>query len=351
MKKIFFALSVLAAMSAVSCVKDEQNPDALVPEEKPVKYTDLVLNEINGNGSNSEKYIEIFNKGTEAISLLDVKITYNGNDTWSGAASDVIQPSGYFVVLGTKKAETPGSMMSTGLSAGKYIAVELFDPKGNSLDLFQRGDGSGENVADGEIEDMDYSRMPDGTGNWYYTDAAGTKGATNGTSTDGLTAVGDEPLVAKVVLNELNGTDEGKFIELYNAGNAPAPLAGWKMYKDGKGEENWTGTEGLTLAAGEYLVLWSEDVAEAHPEVDGSLIFASGLSAKKTVKIELKDAAGETMDVFMRGSADGEWNVNIQNGEVSCSFARVPNGTGDFALANATPGEDNGEDSLGEITY
>ena len=43
MKKIFLALAALAAMTAVSCVKDEQNPNALVPEVKPVKYTDLLL--------------------------------------------------------------------------------------------------------------------------------------------------------------------------------------------------------------------------------------------------------------------------------------------------------------------
>ena len=44
MKKIFLALAALAAMTAVSCVKDEKNPNALVPEVKPVKYTDLLLN-------------------------------------------------------------------------------------------------------------------------------------------------------------------------------------------------------------------------------------------------------------------------------------------------------------------
>lgn len=347
MKKIFFALAAFASMTVMSCVKDEMNPSALVPEEKPVNYTDLVLNEINGTGEDTEKYIEIYNKGTEAINLLDVRLTYNGDETWSGAASDVIQPSGYFVVLGTKKAENPGSMMAKGLSAGKYIAVELLDPAGNKLDLFQRGDGSGNSVPDVEISGMDYSRMPNATGAWYYTDAAGTKGASNGTSTEGLTAVSGEDApagAAKVVLNELNGNS--KFIELYNAGNATASLEGWKMYKDDSTEENWTGAAGLTIAPGTYLVLYSEDVTTEHPEVQETHIFASGLSAKKTVKIELKDAQNGTVDVFTRG--EEPWNVTITGGEVSVSFARVPNGTGDFKLADATPGAENGE-SKGDI--
>ena len=60
MKRLFYIIAAFAAITA--CVKDEQNPEALVPEVKPVKYTDLVLNEINGTGEDSEKYVEIYTK-------------------------------------------------------------------------------------------------------------------------------------------------------------------------------------------------------------------------------------------------------------------------------------------------
>ena len=43
MKKIFLALAALASMAAVSCVKDEQNPNALVPEPEP---ENLLIKEI-----------------------------------------------------------------------------------------------------------------------------------------------------------------------------------------------------------------------------------------------------------------------------------------------------------------
>lgn len=340
MKKIFLALAALAAMTAVSCVKDEQNPDALVPEEKPVKYTDLILNEINGTGEDSEKYVEIYNKGTEAISLLDVTLEYNGDVTWSGAATDVIQPSGYFVVLGTKKADNAGSMMSKGLSAGKYITVGLYDPKGTELDLFQRGDGSGDSVADGEIEGMDYSRMPNATGGWYYTDAAGTRGADNGTSTDGLTALGNEPEVpaGALVLNEINGTgeDADKYIELYNGTDAEISLAGYTMtYND---ELTWTAENSDVIAAGGYLVLKGT-------KKTGDM--QKGLSAGKNIKVVLLDADEREVDVFQRGAGDGSEVAGDETSGVA--YCRLPNGFGDWYMTTeeGSEGEDNGSDATG----
>lgn len=340
MKKIFIALAALATMVAVSCVKDEQNPDALVPEEKPVKYTDLVLNEINGTGADSEKYVEIYNKGTEAINLLDVKLTYNGEDTWSGAAADVIQPNGYFVVLGTKKSENPGSMMAKGLSAGKYIAVALVDPAGNQLDLFQRGDGSGDSVADGEITGMDYSRMPNATGAWYYTEAAGTKGADNGSSADGLTAVGDEPEVTEgtLVINEINGNgqDADKYVELYNGTSAEISLAGYTMTYGG--EVTWEAETSDKIGAGEYLVLKGT-------KNTGDM--KKGLSAGKYIKLVLLDDKGAEVDVFQRGDGSGD---SVADGETTgLAYCRIPNGVGDWYMTTAegTEGEDNGSDSTG----
>ncbi len=68
-----------------------------------------------------------------------------------------------------------------GLSATQGVVVELQDPDGNQIDIFRIG------------EDMSransYSRIPDGTGVWYYTDVTGTQNATNGTNTSGLESI------------------------------------------------------------------------------------------------------------------------------------------------------------------
>ncbi len=62
-------------------------------------------------------------------------------------------------------AEHPdGYFFGSGLSAKKAVKVELFDPKGGSLDCFNL-------VNFVKKASASYSRVPDGTGAWYFTSA------------------------------------------------------------------------------------------------------------------------------------------------------------------------------------
>ena len=129
-------------------------------------------------------------------------------------------------------------------------------------------------------------------------------------------------------LNELNGND--KFIEIYNAGNEPIDLAGVYVEKDDA--QNWV-AEGIVLGAGEYLLLYSEDVQADHPELSEYYIFHSGLSAKKNVRIQLFTPAGVSIDDFNL--------VNIEYNDPSmipapASYSR--NADGKWYYADATPG-------------
>ena len=143
-------------------------------------------------------------------------------------------------------------------------------------------------------------------------------------------------------LNELNG--DTKFIEIYNMGDLDLPLEGMYICKDGGTDPTWTADATVVAPAHGYVLLYSKDVQIDHPEQPENLIFHSGLSGKKTVRIALYMADGTERDVFERGTT-GEWGQTITNvGEKS--FARTPDG-GDWKLADATPGEANpteGED-------
>ena len=149
---------------------------------------------------------------------------------------------------------------------------------------------------------------------------------------------------AKVVINELCGnkveystfTAANKFIELYNAGDAEADLSGWQMFKNNETEAVWTAPAGTKLAAGAYLVLEAD-------QADAAVGFNAGFSAKKEVKIELKDASGKSVDVFLRGADATPMAEESLAENKEASFSRVPNGTGDFAYAVPTPGAANGE--------
>ncbi len=181
-------LACLLTIGICSCSNDgdeiiDQEPDGNSDTSlATVDYSGLKLNEINGNGTDADKYIELYNSGTEAINLSEVTIYYNNASsdpevTWTGTSAHSIAAGGFLLLKG---ASGSGNLIK-GLSATKAIVVELKDPNGNSLDLFKVS-------ADADRASV-YSRVPDGTGSWYYTVVGGTPGATNGVSAVGLTEI------------------------------------------------------------------------------------------------------------------------------------------------------------------
>ena len=157
-----------------------------------------------------------------------------------------------------------------------------------------------------------------------------------------------------LVLNELSGKD--KYIELYNNTDTELSLEGvylvkYDITKDGGSSTTWKGKAGMTIAAKGYVVLESSDLAD--PAEDGdpeyeyeseNHIFKGGLSGKKNVFIELYDAEEIKLSEFKRGEEGAGWNQvgNFENNKKN-SFSRVPNGTGDWAYAEPTKGEANGQ--------
>jgi len=133
-------------------------------------------------------------------------------------------------------------------------------------------------------------------------------------------------------LNELNGND--KFIEIYNAGAEAINLNGVYIEKDDA--QNWIGDNTVKIEAGAYLVLYSEDVVANHPEVPEALIFHSGLSAKKNVRIQLFTPAGVSIDDFNLTNIDANDPAYIP---APASYSR--NADGKWYYADATPGAVN----------
>ena len=316
-----------------------------------IDYSKLRLNELNGN----DKFIEIYNAGADAINLNGVYIEKDGAQNWIGDNTVKVEAGAYLVLYSedvvADHPDVPEALIfHSGLSAKKNVRIQLFTPAGASIDDFNltaielNGDAYG---YAGNQAPASYSRNADG--NWYYADA--TPGAAN---TDGQNIVlgleggvtpepptPEEPDYTNLVLNELNG--DTKFIEIYNKGNVDLPLEGMYIMKDDYvAGATWTADASVVAPAGGYVLLYSEDVTLDHPEVPETLIFHSGLSAKKTVRITLFMPDGTVRDEYTRGT---EWGLTISN-VAPQSFARTPDG-GDWKLADPTPGEANpaeGED-------
>ena len=314
-----------------------------------IDYSVLRLNELNGN----DKFIEIYNAGTDAINLNGVYIEKDGAQNWIGDNTVKIEAGAYLVLYSedvvADHPEVPEALIfHSGLSAKKNVRIQLFTPAGVSIDDF--------NLTNIDANDPAYIPAPasysrNADGKWYYSDA--TPGAVNIDGTVALLGLegGDtpepptpeEPDYTNLVLNELNGTD--KFIEIYNKGDMDLSLEGMYIMKDDYvAGATWTADATVVAPAHGYVLLYSEDVQIDMPDYPENLIFHSGLSSKKTVRITLFMPDNTVRDEFTRGTT-GEWGQTISDVKPK-SFARTPDG-GDWKLADATPGEANpaeGED-------
>lgn len=351
MKKIFLAFAALATMAAVSCVKDEMNPNALIPEPEPevvYDYSKLTFNEFYAIADqDADKFVEIYNRSDEEISLEGVYIIREEDaETWRGIKGEVVPANGIFVIKGAKGSTDRG--LIKGLSGKQNLHLELFAPDGTSLDVFQRGEkgnGWGNDIEEGKPSGS-WSRIPDGIGTWKVTEA--TEGLANATEgTDDATIVQnvieeETTPEATVVLNELNGNgeDNKKYWELYNLSNEEVSLEGYTIIKDEKDDEPaWTGGADDKIAAKGYFTI----VGAKGTTPDG---FQGGFSAGKSVIVELFDAEGKLLDTFQRGKLTEEYpgwgDMDPMTKNEDASFSRVPDGTGAFVYAAPTLGAANG---------
>ena len=322
----------------------------ITPPTPNADYRNLVLNELNGQ--DHKKFIEIYNAGPVAISMKGVTI-YKDTEklVWTGSDAVNVEAGAYLllfsedVFLDYPDMDTTLYMFHSGLSAKKNVRIELKDPDGLTLADFNLTqielNGEAYGYANNQAPDS-YSRNADG--DWYYADA--TPGAAN---VDGENIVlgleggvtPPEPPTPTVdynnlILNELNGQDHKKFIEIYNAGDVAINMEGVTIYKDTE-KLVWTGNNALNVEAGDYLLLFSEDVFLDYPDMDTTLyMFHSGLSAKKNVRIELKNPDGENIADFnltqieLNGEAYG-----YANNQAPDSYSR--NTDGKWYYSDATP--------------
>ena len=298
---VVFSAGTIGASNAGGTIKGGS-------ESEPVK---VFINEI----SCGDKKIEIYNAGTVDVDIAGYVFTKDNKDTWTVPEGMGGIAAGGFVVYTAKQSDAANGP-TFGISGSKGFDLKLADAEGNEMDHI---DNLTSIVA---VEDTEtFGRRTDGDAEWVLF-SAGTIGASNAGGT-----VKAEP-EGVIILNELNGND--KFIELYNCGEGAIDLTGYKILKDGT--EVWTGSR--SVAAGEYLLLYSEDVVVAGGAKEGydeALVFHSGLSAKKAVKVEILDADGVSADCFNYATYCGK--------AAPASYGR--NADGDWYFQDSTPGAAN----------
>ncbi len=142
----------------------------------PPDYTQLVLNEIDGNS----KTIELYNKGDKAISLDGVSLTKNNTaEWWKGTATAGKIAAGQYILIVQDNADTNFAGAS-GISNKQNLKFELKDPSGNSIGIFLRGNENDLGASISNVSPLSYQRIPNGTGDWKLADP--TIGSANASS-------------------------------------------------------------------------------------------------------------------------------------------------------------------------
>ena len=334
----------------------------LVPktQEPPVDYTKLKLNEVSGVGSDDDKFYELINTGAADINLAGCQIFYNangsnggtiptgdGNLTWTGSESQVIEAGKLFSLIGRNK---PGSF-TTGLTAARILIITLKDPDGKVIDQCIRALDTG----DYDFSDKSFSRIPDGTGPFYFTTP--TPNVTNGTNTTGLVLVPktQEPQVdySKLVVNEVSGNN--KYVEIYNSGTMDIPLLGVKLQRnDGptSGGSEWTGAATDSIKAGAYGLFLFNSYTPADLNTNPALLgtVGSGISSGQILKVAIVDPKGNPISVFIRGDVPlPAWQVTTNVSQnTTDTYSRMADGT--WAYAAPTPGAVNGAKTADIVT-
>lgn len=274
----------------------------------------VVLNEVQVNG---DQFIELYNAGKSDEPLNGWQIFVNDADTpiWTGT-TETLLPGGRTTVN------------CSGLATDKNTKICLKNSSGEVKDVFVRGElgeGWGTITLPAANALASFSRIPDGTGDWVC--ASPTKGSANAGKISSI----DHGLI----LNELNGND--KFIELRNTSDKTINLEGVTVWKDGK--KVWTGKSGQNVASKGYVLLYSEDVVNWDEEKDAEkpkppqygynsdLVFTSGLSPKKAVRVQLFSAADVQIDDF-----------NLVGYTKPCPASYGRNANGVWYYQEATPG-------------
>lgn len=351
MKKLLL-VSLLSVLVFSGC-KDDEEP--AVPAG--VNYNGLVLNEVCGDdgSADNEDWVELYNTSGSDIDLNGVQLVKTDED----GISEVLCTFAEGAVIASKAyaVRVKGIDFTQGISNTKNVAIALLAPSGAQIDKFDKKVVFGDDGA--HAKGGSYSRIPDGTGEWTVV-AEATKGTAN-KMVEGSGDDDEEPVVPPVSgtdynvvkLNELNGND--KYIELYNTSDEEVEIAGLKIRKDAE-KVIYVAPAGTKMAAKGFLVLSSTD-----NEVDYSKGFTGGLSADKSVQIELLSPDDEQVDLFRNlsvskgeswGEKDGKYNGKSPEKR---SFARNQDGTGKWYVMDATSGGANAGATIdaaqGEIVW
>ncbi len=137
--------------------------------------------------------------------------------------------------------------------------------------------------------------------------------------------------------NSMTVSDEaGEFddwFELFNGGTETVDLSGYYLTDDETNPTKWEVPDGIPIEPNGYLIFWADEDEEQ------GLMHTNFKLSKGGEVLILTDSEGSTVDSVVFGAQTTDM-----------SYARVPNGTGDFVIQSATFNASNSSTSIDSPT-
>jgi hypothetical protein len=139
-------------------------------------------------------------------------------------------------------------------------------------------------------------------------------------------AIANPKIAVNEVVHKTSGKGGGDWVELYNPGDEPVVVAGWKL-KDDKDDHQYVLPAETKIGAKGFLLVYGKTTAVPPPP----LMMSFALGDDDAVRLFQPD--GQLVDI-------ADWKLGeAKAGE---SFGRYPDGTGPYyVLAPPTPGAPN----------
>ncbi len=245
-----------------------------------------------------DDWIELYNNGDSAVNLAGCYLSDDLSDPtkWRIPMGDpavtTIPAHGFLLVWADQEGEQGPLHANFKLSAGGE-SIGLYDAQSNLLDsvTFQSQEA-----------DVSLGRLPDGADQWQGL-ARPTPGKSN-------QAAAANVIISEIMFHPPHAAPAAEdkrqeWIELFNAGAAPASLAGWGL-SDGA---EYVFPD-VVLNAGEYLVVAADTSVflAAHPEVTNVVGGWTGWLSNSGERIQLVDEAGAVINE-VRYADEGDWAV------------------------------------------
>jgi len=330
MKKLFYSIAAMVALSAVSCVKDDDS------QPRITDIQGVVINEVYTFSDQSEAddldWIELYNTTDADIDLTGALMWEGGGaeECWTFPKGSVIEAKGYMVVECDKYGLFNDSEKypAWGLSKGPDDFVVLANSDFSIVD---------EVALPSMNENESYGRVEDGAADW--------KIFRNGTKGTGNEGPGRENFVNKsgLFINEVytDNSDEFSapgwdasvdFIEFYNATDQVIDITGYKIYDD-KHEDK----SSYAFPAGTIVPAKGFFTVDVYKENTSGPSFGLGVGGDW---VFLYDSTGEKVDEIEIPSLSKDSGLRDRG----YTFGRKPDGSSDlFWFTTATKNSSNND--------